>query len=219
MFANGERFYLGHFGPVPVYLALDAVFLLIYLVFMYRAQPVPFIITGLIVVVLAILLHELGHALAALSQRMRSVTVTIGFLGGYCTYVGPQRPWSKFAISLAGPLTNFALAAIAWFSMSRITIDNPVLDFFLEQTFFWNLVLGIFNILPIYPFDGGQAALGAIYGITGRDRTAKSATLGISIVTAIGALLLLTFLNGGTPPLITLFIIIFAITIAFRDLR
>lgn len=219
MFASSERFYLGHFGPVPVYVAVDAIFLVFVVVYKYQALTIPHIVTALIVFILAILLHELGHAVAALAQRMHSVSVTIGFLGGYCTYAGERRPWQQVIISLAGPLTNFALAAIAWQVATHVTIDNPIFHFFLAETFFWNLVLGIFNLLPIYPFDGGQATLGAVYGITRRDRFAKSTTLGITVVTAVVVLVALTWLNGGTPPIITLPIILFAVFIAFRDLR
>ena len=216
----GSPFYLGHLGRVPVYVLPEAIFTLLF-VGMIANSVTGFIVLG-VVVLATILIHEFGHAAVARIAGMGGVTILVGALGGMCLYQGDPEPRKRIAISLAGPFANLLTAGLLY-AMGTATPEwrhwDPLLREFLSSLFLWNLVLGLFNLLPIYPLDGGQATLGGIRMATGREAIAKRATLITSFVVAPLALVALTLLNGGNPPLFTLIIVGLLLFQAWRDLR
>lgn len=111
------------------------------------------------VVFISILLHEAGHALACRLTGQRNVSVTLQMFGGL-TYHEPTTPGKSLMITLAGPAVTLVLSVL-----------GLVLNIMFGQTlneggrvllglFTWiNFVLLIWNMLPIYPQDGGQTVL------------------------------------------------------------
>ena len=176
-------------------------------------------VTLFMVFLLTILLHELGHALVALAQGMMGVSITLSALGGYCSYSGERHPYREFLISLTGPVTNLFIAWICYLITTNIRIDDVLLRFFVEQMLYWNLVLGILNLIPIYPLDGGQVALSLCRLFSKNDRFSRSFTLGLSVVAAVGALSVLIALNQGEFPIFNLVLVMILLASAFRDLR
>jgi Zn-dependent protease len=212
------RFYLGHIGKVPVYLALDAIFLVIIVIMFYGSgTSLDQLLMILIALVLTILLHELGHALVAMAVGMYGVSITITGLGGLCSYTGDRRPKQELMISAAGPVTNLMLAALSWTVLNHGGLGEETLNFLLSYFFLFNLVLGIFNSLPIFPLDGGQIALSISRMVT-REYTAKRFTLGLSFVTAIVGLGVYVTLTQNLP-LFTIVLVMFLLFTAYRELR
>jgi Zn-dependent protease/CBS domain-containing protein len=111
-----------------------------------------------------IFLHELGHAMAARRFGIRTLDIQLTPMGGMSHLERlPENPRHELVISLAGPLVSLTIAAVL-FGVLRVSdhlldIDevfdpqhNPV------SALMWiNLVLGLYNLLPIFPMDGGRA--------------------------------------------------------------
>jgi Zn-dependent protease len=213
------RFYLGHIGKVPIYAAFDAIFMVIF-VFLFVGQNMSLdqILLVLIALVLTVLLHELGHALVAMAVGMYGVSITITGLGGLCSYTGDRHPKQELVISMAGPATNLLVAWITWLFLKNGMPADDTLHFLVSFFFMWNLWLGIFNSLPIFPLDGGQMAL-SISRMVGREHTAKRFTLGLSFVTAIVALGVYMAMSPGNLPIFLIIMIMFLLFTAYRELR
>jgi stage IV sporulation protein FB len=215
---SAGRFYLGHIGKVPIYVAFDAIFMVVF-VFLVVGQGLGFdqILLVLTALVLTVLFHELGHALVALAVGMHGVSITITGLGGLCSFSGDQHPKRSLVISMAGPATNLILAYISWLFLKHGVITDETLRFLLLYFWMWNLSLGIFNSLPIYPLDGGQMAL-SISRMVGREHTARRFTLGLSFVTAFVALGAYLTLSSGDPPIFLIIMVLFLLYSAHREL-
>jgi Zn-dependent protease len=216
---QGGKIYLGHIGKVPVYAGFEAIFLLVYIFSMGSNLPGEYLITLFLVFLLTILLHELGHAVVALAQGMMGVSITLSALGGYCSYSGERHPYREFLISLTGPVTNLFIAWMCWLLKTNTSIDDVLLRFFVEQMFYWNLVLGILNLIPIYPLDGGQVVLSLCRLFSKNDPFSRRFTLGLSVVAAVVALGALIALNPNHFPILTLVLVMILLSSAFRDLR
>ena len=213
------RFYLGHIGKVPVYAAVDAIFLVIFVfVFVGAGMSMDQILLIFIALLMTILFHELGHALTALAVGQMGVSITITGLGGLCSYVGDRHPKKELAISFAGPATNLMLAWVSWLFLSNGVPTDVTLRFLLEQFWWWNLVLGILNALPIFPLDGGQMAL-SLGRMVSREYAAKRFALYLSFVTAPLALGAYLVVFPGNLPIFLILMILFLLFTAYRELR
>lgn len=102
----------------------------------------------------SVLLHEFGHALTARRFGIRTRRIVLWPIGGVAQLEGqPRTPRQELLIALAGPAVNFALAAGLW-SLTALGIlpgGGLVTSLLLA-----NLTLGVFNLLPAFPMDGGR---------------------------------------------------------------
>jgi len=214
-----NRFYLGHIGKVPIYAAFDAIFIVIFVFLMVgQSMSMDQILLVVIALVLTVLLHELGHALVAMAVGMRGVSITITGLGGLCSYTGERHPKHELLISAAGPATNLLVAWVTWVFLSNGMPSDETLRFLLGWFWMWNLWLGIFNSLPIFPLDGGQMAL-SISRMIGREHTARRFTLGLSFVTAFVAVGAYMVMSPGNLPIFLILMVMFLLYTAYRELR
>ncbi|MBP6013963.1 MAG: M50 family metallopeptidase [Alphaproteobacteria bacterium] len=103
----------------------------------------------------SIYLHEMGHALGAALFKIRTLDVTLTFFGGYARLAGnPRTPFQQIVVSFAGPAANLLIAAVLyWYSASA---EGE--SFLVRSLAYANLFLGIFNLLPGFPLDGGKIA-------------------------------------------------------------
>ena len=132
-----------------------------------------YMITWVIAVFISVLVHEFGHALTARRFGHRP-WITLHGMGGLASYnSGHDSLSSRLQILAAGPGAGFLFAAVIvlvsatfgsqivfrW-SLMPVGISSlnvsPVLNLFILQLLFVNILWGIFNLLPIYPLDGGQ---------------------------------------------------------------
>jgi Zn-dependent protease len=107
-----------------------------------------------------VVMHEYGHALMARRFGIRTREITLYPVGGVAMLEGmPRRPREQLWVALAGPLVNFALAAL--FGGLAIWGGVPVRSPFGDGSLWGvlcviNLVMGGFNLLPALPMDGGR---------------------------------------------------------------
>ncbi len=108
--------------------------------------------------------HELTHSLRARSLGIEVPCITLYAIGGVASMQRiPRDPAQEFSIAVVGPLFNFVLAAVLFFPLYFLIGKDDLFSPSLEswpRTFanvFWvNPVLGIFNLLPAFPMDGGR---------------------------------------------------------------
>jgi Zn-dependent protease len=103
----------------------------------------------------SVLLHELGHALAARRYGIRTRGITLLPIGGLAQLEGePRTPKQELVIALAGPAVNFVLAAGLYVIVAITGLPTWGL---LGSLLVANLSLGLFNLIPAFPMDGGRA--------------------------------------------------------------
>lgn len=129
-----------------------------------------------------VLLHEFGHAFACRSVGGTAKQIILWPLGGIAYVDPPQRPGATLWSIAAGPLVNVALVPILWvalhFGGSAGWQDSmpDVFNFFFAL---WqiNILLLAFNLLPIYPLDGGKILWSLLWFFLGRARSLLVATV------------------------------------------
>lgn len=144
--------------------------------------------------VLSVLLHELGHALAARRYGIGIRGITLELLGGYTEMEGDApRPGVELVVSLAGPATSAVLGVAAAVATALLPMDTVVgqVAFQLAAA---NIIVAVFNTLPGLPLDGGRALRAAVWAVT-RDRHLGTRVAGwsgrvVAVVTLAGAALL-----------------------------
>ncbi|KAA3608318.1 MAG: hypothetical protein DWQ01_14820 [Planctomycetota bacterium] len=106
-----------------------------------------FVFWSLVLLAVSLLCHEMGHALVARMLGLRVLHITIWPIGGLAHLEGMhERPYTEAPVSLAGPGANLILAALA-----------PLLPQPWDAQALWiNLILGLGNLLPAFPMDGGR---------------------------------------------------------------
>ena len=114
-----------------------------------------------------VLLHELGHALAARYFDIKTRDITLYPFGGIASVMKEATPFGELIIALAGPAVNIVIAAIIFFVFSFSISPSSILALLsdeapsLAQQFFAslfsaNIVLAVFNMIPAFPMDGGR---------------------------------------------------------------
>jgi Zn-dependent protease len=146
-----------------------------------------------------VLLHEFGHALACRSVGGRADRILLWPLGGVALVAPPPRPGAVLWSLVAGPLVNVLLLppTIGLAVLSDVAGWGQALpDFghFLVMLAAINGGLLVFNLLPIYPLDGGQILQALLWFVIGRARSLMVATA-IGLVTGL-TLLVVTLFEG-----------------------
>ncbi len=115
----------------------------------------------------SVLLHELGHSLVAKAQGIKVNSITLFLFGGIAAIEEESKtPVKAFQVAIAGPLVSIALFFLLYF-FSHILPDNAVLSSMVGNLAKINLVLGLFNLIPGLPLDGGQVLKAALWQATG----------------------------------------------------
>ena len=111
---------------------------------------------GAIVFYGCLLAHELSHALVARRSGMKVAGITLWMFGGVSRLEGdPKSAGAEALIAGVGPLTSFAVALIA-LALALATSANALVSDLLSWLAFVNLALGLFNLVPAFPLDGGR---------------------------------------------------------------
>lgn len=140
------------------------------------------------IVFVSVLIHELGHAFTA-QIFGRSPSVVLHGFGGVTSWaaVPELSPVKRIATTLAGPLSGFALAGIAWMAMEYGGLDDESSTAWLAAIVLMrvNLLWGAFNLIPIRGLDGGQTVAGLLALVW--PKRAEAAAEVVYIVAGVGA--------------------------------
>jgi Zn-dependent protease/CBS domain-containing protein len=115
----------------------------------------------------SVLLHELGHSLAAKSQGIKVNSITLFLFGGIAAIEEESKtPGKAFQVAIAGPLVSVGLFFLLFLSLNILPANTPV-SVVIGDLARINLVLALFNLIPGLPLDGGQVLKAAIWKATG----------------------------------------------------
>jgi Zn-dependent protease/CBS domain-containing protein len=132
----------------------------------YRSGGTPAAIDGVVFVILifvCVLLHELGHALAAAHYGIKTPDITLLPIGGVARLERiPEKPSEEIVVTVAGPAVNVLIAAVLWIAIGLTsgfpdpqTLQHTELSMTV-RLFAVNIWLVIFNAIPAFPMDGGR---------------------------------------------------------------
>ena len=127
-------------------------------------------------------MHEFGHALACRQTGGKADHIMLWPLGGVAYVNPPPRPGATLWSIAAGPLVNVALypvllALSLWSRSQGWALTMPNVYTLVQTVAFINIVLLVFNLLPIYPLDGGQILRSLLWFGLGRARSLGVATV------------------------------------------
>lgn len=183
------RFKLFNAFGVPVHADYSAALLLALVLLMNGRGGPSALVASLVIAAVAFLSligHELGHAFAVKKLGYGRSQIVLGGFGGVCKWYGRPTRGDSIRIALAGPAASLVMGAIALavFLPLRPQLDGLyLLRVGLLAAAFLNIVWGVFNLLPIFPMDGGRAlrsALGFKYS------TAKALRLSLIVSGVVG---------------------------------
>lgn len=137
-----------------------------------------------------VLMHEFGHSLACRQTGGQSDQIVLWPLGGVAYVAPPPRPGAQLWSIAAGPLVNVALAPVLFgglFALGFTGADERWPDFaqWLFTVNIINAALLVFNLLPVYPLDGGQILRSLLWFWVGPLKSVQIAA-GIGLVGAAG---------------------------------
>ncbi|MGC8654169.1 MAG: site-2 protease family protein [Candidatus Kryptoniota bacterium] len=166
-------FFVGKIFGIPIRVHYTFLLLLAFIWYVESSMYGPE--TGLysaifwLLIFVCVLLHELGHSRVAQSYGLTITSIVLLPIGGVSQISDiPKDPMKEVNITIAGPIVNFVIAGVllafgkffnpsAEFGKASLQSGNLVVDLF------WaNLMLGLFNIIPAYPMDGGRILRGIL---------------------------------------------------------
>jgi Zn-dependent protease/CBS domain-containing protein len=205
---------------IPVYVSpywfiIAGVFIIIYAndLSATLSGGMRYVVAGAFVVLLyvSVLVHELSHSVVARSYGLPVRRILLYPLGGISEIEREApTPGREFAVAAAGPALSLALGAIGW-GLAQLAPDG-VTGALIRQLMVANVIVGLFNLLPGLPLDGGRMLRAVIWKVTKRPMTATIAAAWVGRALALG-LLAIPFFSGslaGGDIVSTLWVVVIA---------
>jgi len=121
----------------------------------------------------SVLLHELAHSLVARRRGLPVKNITLFIFGGVSNIEQePKDAGIEFQVAVVGPLTSLLIGAICFLLQLPFRGSNSLLGGILFYLAVTNILLGVFNLIPAFPLDGGRVLRSIIWKITGSMRQA-----------------------------------------------
>jgi Zn-dependent protease len=113
----------------------------------------------------SVLFHEMSHSLVAQHYKIKVVSITLFIFGGLARIERePSKAIQEFNIAIAGPLASFFLSGV-FFGITQVFPSKELLGGLSNFLGWINLYLGVFNLLPGFPLDGGRILRAVVWGI------------------------------------------------------
>ncbi len=139
----------------------------------------------------SVLVHELAHSFVARSQGLEARSIPLFIFGGVSSLGSESpRPWVEFIVAVVGPLTSLVLAGIA-FALTLALAGSPELQALFGYLAVVNALLGLFNLIPGFPLDGGRVLRSILWQAQGSLRRATETAA------AVGQLVAYLFVAWG----------------------
>ncbi len=176
-----------------------------------RYSSLPWNVLEYLALFLIVMLHEYGHALACRQVGGTANQIVLWPLGGVAYVNPPPRPGATLWSIAAGPLVNVVLLPVLFVLVivgRSLGWPEAIPDAYalLRAVLYINLGLLIFNMLPIYPLDGGQILRSLLWFVVGRARSLKVATI-IGLVGAAGFIIFALWMQSVWFGVLSVFIL------------
>ncbi|WP_185052925.1 site-2 protease family protein [Thermocatellispora tengchongensis] len=151
----------------------------------------------------SVLLHELAHCVVAKSYGLPVRRITLYLLGGVSEIERePDSPGKEFLVAFAGPLLSLALAAAGFLLDVFVIPDDGILGVLTWQLWVANLIVGVFNLLPGLPLDGGRMLRAGVWKATRSpgSGTVAAAWVGRGLAVAMVVVPFALSLSSGQAP-------------------
>ncbi|MBE1513821.1 site-2 protease family protein [Nesterenkonia halotolerans] len=168
-----------------------------------------------LLLMLSVLAHELAHALAARSFGWPATEIELNLWGGHTEFLAHRAtPVKSLAVSLAGPAANLVIAGLGWYFSGLFELTG-VAALLVQVTVLVNFMVGVFNLLPGLPLDGGRIVESAVWGATGsQDRGLRAAGWGGRVVVVLLLSGLAVLVITGVRE-ISLVVVVVAVMVSF----
>jgi Zn-dependent protease len=121
----------------------------------------------------SVLLHELAHSLVASRNGLKVKNITLFVFGGVSNIEQePKSPGVEFWMALGGPLTSLLIGGVCSLLFLPLRGTRSPLEGILFYLAVTNVLLGLFNLIPAFPLDGGRVLRAIVWKITGNLQTA-----------------------------------------------
>jgi Zn-dependent protease/predicted transcriptional regulator len=157
-------------------------------------------IASAIILFASILVHELSHSYIAKKNGLPIARITLFFFGGVSEMTEePQDPNLEVRMAAAGPLMSFLIAAVlgaSWYLGQAVKAPVPIIAT-LGYAALINGILGVFNLIPAFPLDGGRVFRGSVWkrnqNLISATRTATRVSEGLSLMMMLAGFMLVIF--------------------------
>ncbi len=212
---------LGKFFGIDLYIhgtfwLLPLIVLMSGLIAGSSAQAVTGELVFLFAVFGCVVLHEVGHALAARSYGIGTRDITLYPIGGVASLESiPEKPSREIAIALAGPAVNLVIAVALLMGpvggelinpWAATAVDDSGLNLLAVKVFWANVILACFNLLPAFPMDGGRVLRAVL--ATRMNRVRATATA-VGVGSVVAGIFLVTGILTGHFGLIAVAIVVY----------
>jgi Zn-dependent protease/predicted transcriptional regulator len=198
-------FRIGRIFGIDIEVNLSWLVILVLLTFSLAVSWFPATVTGQtttvywtlgfiasVLLFVSVLLHELAHSLVARASGLKVSSITLFIFGGVSNLQQePQSAGVEFRMAVVGPLTSLIIGAASYYAALVIGSTAPLVTATLGYLGLANLLLGVFNMIPGFPLDGGRVLRSIIWGITGSLQTATR------WATRVGQAVAYLFILGG----------------------
>jgi len=139
----------------------------------------------------SVLIHELAHSFVAKARGLEARSITLFIFGGVSSLSGEtKRPSTEFVVAIVGPLTSLVLSGIAYL-VAVAAPPGSAVEAIASYLALINMLLGLFNLIPGFPLDGGRVLRAIIWQVTRNSRRSTE------LATAVGRLVAWGFLLWG----------------------
>ncbi len=214
---QGPEWKIGRVFGIPIHIHASWLFVFFFVTWSLATGYLPDMLPGLsqprywgmggvaaLLLFTSVLLHELGHSLVALRYRIPIAQITLFIFGGVAQMrKEPPHPRAEFLIAIAGPIVSFLLAALCiglvalleWMPAGSSMQGLMTLGALLGLV---NTQLGLFNLLPGFPLDGGRALRAGLWAWNKDFYRATSQAALVGLMFGIGFGLFGAFLLAGS---------------------
>lgn len=158
-------------------------------------------LTFAVLLYFSVFLHEVSHAVVAQRLGLPVRGITLHFLGGYTEIERDSpTPGRDILISAAGPAVSLVIGGIAY--LASLPVEAPIAEFLLFEVAAANFVVGVFNLLPALPLDGGHILRAIVWKISGDENRGTVVAARAGQVLAVGVVAVPFILAGGRPSIL-----------------
>ncbi|MGZ5473749.1 MAG: M50 family metallopeptidase [Thermoanaerobaculia bacterium] len=153
--------HLGSIRGTSIDVDFNFLFLVLFFVVLNYNQSlgIHYALIWIPILFISVLIHELAHAGMIGALGFGSSHIVLTGMGGVTINQRRAKPWQDLLISLAGPLSSFALAFLSYWIENNVEVarTDRMLAAFIPRLTLANAFWGIFNLIPVPPLDGGHA--------------------------------------------------------------